>query len=111
MEENIKELLTKEIAAEIKDLSKFQSGSEEKTEAIDALATLYKLKIEEDKSQRDIADKVKERYFKTGIAVAEIILPLVFYGIWMGKGFKFEETGSITSTTFKGLINRFRPTK
>lgn len=27
------------------------------------------------------------------------------------KGFKFEETGTYTSTTFRGLFNRFRPTK
>ena len=39
------------------------------------------------------------------------IPPLMFYGIWMKKGFKFEETGTYTSTTFRGLFNRFRPTR
>jgi len=54
---------------------------------------------------------VKDRYFKLGIAAAELLIPLMFYGIWMRKGFKFEETGTYTSTTFRGLFNRFRPTK
>ena len=53
----------------------------------------------------------KDRYFRVGIAAAELLIPLMCYGIWMNKGFKFEETGTFTSSTFKGLINRFRPTK
>ena len=61
--------------------------------------------------QKQLEEQVKDRYFKVGIAAAELMIPLMFYGIWMNKGFKFEETGTITSSTFKGLINRFRPTK
>jgi hypothetical protein len=61
--------------------------------------------------QTQIAEQIKDRYFRVGIATAELIVPLIFYGIWMRKGFKFEETGAYTSTTFKGLFNRFKPTK
>ena len=61
--------------------------------------------------QKQLEEQVKDRYFKVGIAAAELMIPLMFYGIWMNKGFKFEETGTFTSSTFKGLINRFRPTK
>ena len=61
--------------------------------------------------QTQIAEQVKDRYFRLGIAAAELMIPLMFYGIWMKKGFKFEETGTYTSTTFRGLFNRFRPTK
>ena len=53
----------------------------------------------------------KDRLFKVGIDTAGIIIPMIFYAIWMRKGFKFEETGTFTSTTFRGLFNRFRPTK
>ena len=135
-ERNIEELLSEEIAAEIRALSGLNSGSKEKSTAIDDLTKLYKLKIEENKSIWDadekynrrvmedeanarddevkrtqIAEQVKDRYFRVGIAAAELMIPLMFYGIWMKKGFKFEETGTITSSTFKGLISRFRPTK
>lgn len=154
MSENIKELLNEEIAAEILAISSLPSGSEEKSKAIEDLAKLYRLRIEETKSELDAEDKrsrrtleseanvreneikksqldeqikadvqdeqykrsqldeqVKDRYFKLGIAAAELLIPLMFYGIWMRKGFKFEETGTYTSTTFRGLFNRFRPTK
>ena len=154
MSENIKELLNEEIAAEIQAISSLNSGSEEKSKAIEDLAKLYRLRIEETKSELDAEDKrsrrtleseanvreneikksqldeqikadvqdeqykrsqldeqVKDRYFKLGIAAAELLIPLMFYGIWMRKGLKFEETGTYTSTTFRGLFNRFRPTK
>lgn len=121
MSENIKELLNEEIAAEIQAISSLDSGSEEKSKAIEDLAKLYRLRIEETKSELDAEDEqykrsqldeqVKDRYFKLGIAAAELLIPIMFYGIWMRKGFKFEETGTYTSTTFRGLFNRFRPTK
>lgn len=136
MNENINELLDGEIAAEIQSISEMKDGSTEKSKAISDLATLYKLRIEENKNlweadekydrrkmeedaglrddnikRTQISEQIKDRYFKVGIAAAELMIPLVFYGIWMNKGFKFEETGAYTSTTFKGLFNRFRPTK
>lgn len=154
MGENIKGLLNEEIAAEIQAISSLVPGSEEKSKAIEDLAKLYRLRIEETKSELDAEDKrsrrtleseasvreneikksqldeqikadvqdeqykrsqldeqVKDRYFRLGIAAAELLIPLMFYGIWMRKGFKFEETGTYTSTTFRGLFNRFRPTK
>ena len=113
-----------------------KGGNHEFDNRIDDLTKLYKLRIEENKSvwdadekyhrrimdgesvtkdgdfkERQIAEQVKDRYFRVGIAAAELLIPLMCYGIWMNKGFKFEETGTFTSSTFKGLINRFRPTK
>lgn len=137
MDENsIKDLLSEEIAEEIQALSTLEAGSKEKSTAIEDLTKLYKLKIEENKSEweadekynrrvmedesnmRDdelkqvqIAEQVKDRYFRLGIAAVDLMIPLMFYGIWMKKGFKFEETGTYTSTTFRGLFNCFRPTK
>lgn len=61
--------------------------------------------------KEQMTEQVKDRYIKLGIAAAEIILPLIFYSKWMKRGFKFEETGTFTSTTFRGLFNRFKPTK
>ena len=136
MAEEIKELLDREIADEIRKLSSLSDGSKEKSEAIEDLTKLYRLKIDESKMEWDVDEKysrremeketnakdeefrniqlneqVKDRYFRVGIAAAELSIRLIFYGIWMRKGFKFEETGAFTSTTFKGLFNRFRPTK
>ena len=129
MDEEIKEMLGEEIKAGLSDLASLETGSKEKSEAIDDLVKLYKLKIEESKAEMDylkeidehkrsdqtkreqLSEQVKDRYFKLGIAVAELVLPLMFYAVWMKRGFQFEKDGTYTSTTFRGLFNRFRPTK
>lgn len=125
MNNEIKGMLEEEIKGGIQELSDFQLGSKEKTEAITSLATLYKLKIDDDKVQLEIEEKLnndqlkledrlernKDRYIRLGMEAAGIVLPLIFYAVWMKRGFKFEENGTYTSTTFRGLFNRFRPTK
>ena len=142
MEKGIKELLDEEIDRQIRDLSMIGDGKI-RTEAVDNLTKLHKLRIDEAKLEAEIEERSirrelderkldsdiegrqneetfkrnqeredhKGRYFRYGLEAAGIVLPLVFYGIWMHKGFKFEETGSITSSTFRSLISRFRPTK
>lgn len=129
METKTKELLEGEIEAQFSSLSSLVAGSKEKSAAINDLATLYRMKIEETKSEMELdekyenrrqeeyykraqlAEQVKDRYFKTAIAAAGIVLPLIFYAVWMRRGFRFEEEGTYTSTTFRGLFNHFRPTK
>lgn len=129
MGNDIKEMLDEEIRAEIGSLASMQSGTEEHSSAVDSLVKLYKLKLDDEKATMEHLDKVemrerednckdeqlkesnKERYVKVGIAAAELVLPLVFYGVWMKRGFKFEENGTYTSSTFRGLFSRFRPTK
>lgn len=139
----IRELLNEEIKSQIKDLASLATGSKEKSSAVDDLANLYRLSIEETKLELDAEEKserrridenesqdrlinwkhddafrnaqldeqVKARYFNLGITAAELILPLAFYAVWMKRGFKFEETGAFTSTTFRNLFNQFKPKK
>lgn len=129
MGEENRSLLEEEIKAEIKRLGSLESGSQEYNTAVDSLTKLYKLKLEEDKNTYERLDKienreidqesktaqmaesVKDRYFRFGMAAAELVLPLMFYGVWMRRGFKFEQDGTFTSQTFRGLFSRFRPTK
>lgn len=129
MDEQIKELLGGEIKGEIEKLSTLEPGSEEHSKAVENLAKLYRLKIDEAKNEWDYAvkyeaqeseerhrqtqkeEQAKDRYFKLSIEAAGLILPLMFYASWMRKGFKFEETGAFTSGTFRNLFNHFRPTK
>lgn len=133
MDEEIKVLLDKTIKSDILEIEKMDIGSEERKCAIEDLVKIYKLRIDEAKNDKDICEKrearimerdtksrdkqedlseqVKDRYFRVGLAVAEIGIPLVFYAIWMDRGFKFEESGAYTSSTFRNLFNRFKPTK
>lgn len=129
MGEEIKTMLEEEIRNEIENLSSLPIEGEGYTKAVDNLAKLYKLKLEEDKTSMEYLDKtqnresdkgfkiaqleeaIKDRYVRIGIAAAELVLPLIFYAVWMKRGFKFEEKGTYTSTTFRGLFSRFKPTK
>ena len=125
MNKEIIELMEREIITLIKELSMHQPGTEEFddiTKAIDALyATLNKeksLMLEEVKIENDLElqrnvnkDNKLLTAVKYGIDIAGIVLPLAFYGVWMNRGLEFEKEGSFTSTTFKGLFGKFKPTK
>ena len=131
----IKKLLDYAIETEINNLNS-ASNKNEKSEVINNLTALHKLRIEEIKTETEIEEKSErramdkaahdedatlkafqldentlDRYAKIGIAAAELVLPLMFYGVWMRRGFKFEQDGTFTSQTFRGLFSRFRPTK
>ena len=125
MNKEIIELMESEIITLIKELSMHHPGTKEYddiTKAIDALyATLNKeksLMLEEVKIENDLElqrnaneDNKIWSAIKCGIDFAGITLPLIFYGIWMNRGLEFEKEGSFTSTTFKGLLGKFKPTK
>ena len=66
---------------------------------------------EEELQNRQLREQKIDRYVRIAVAGAELVLPLMFYGIWMRRGFKFEESGVYSSTTFRNLFSRFRPTK
>lgn len=128
MDEEIKTMLDEAIKSQIRDLSNLQSGEDKKSTAIEDLAKLYKLRLEETKTELNfeesvknrtldddfkhsqLEEQVKDRYFRLGMDAAKLVLPLIFYAVWMRKGFKFEEAGTFTSTTFRGLFNCFKPT-
>lgn len=58
--------------------------------------------------EAQMEDQKVDRLVRAGIALVEIGLPLVCYGHWFRKGLKFEETGSITSSMMRNLINKFK---
>ncbi|NCE64146.1 hypothetical protein D1159_05975 [Pseudoflavonifractor sp. 524-17] len=121
----IKNLLDEAIEVELNQLVSLSPDDEKKPEAIKNLTALHKLRIDEIKAaeseavracdeqfkRRQLSDQVIDRYVKIGLTAADLLLPLVFYGVWMKRGLKFEETGTFTSQTFKNLFNRFRPTR
>lgn len=65
------------------------------------------LKIE---FERDVELR-SDRIIKVLIDGAAVLVPIIFYNIWMNKGFEFEETGTYTSNTFKNMFSKFKPSK
>lgn len=118
MKKNNLELLNEEIGLQLENLRNIEPGSDDHVKATESLSKLYKLKIEyetklTESDQKIIQNKKENRnsIIKMGIETAGIVLPLAFYATWMNKGFKFEETGTFTSTTFRGLFQKFKTTR
>lgn len=154
MSKNIKEMLRNEIVSGFESLNDLDIGSKERSSAVEDLAKLYRLTIEESKVDQEVKlkkaankdlvvqqseelelkkkqfeldkeiknqncenfklelyEKKRDQFTKIGISIAELILPLMFYAVWMKRGLEFEKTGTYTSTTFRGLFSHFRPTR
>lgn len=79
-----------------------------KSQAADEAAARERdLKLKEAQAE----DQKIDRLVRAGIEMLGIGLPLVCYGHWFRKGLKFEETGSITSSMMRNLINKFKTKK
>ena len=112
--EKSKRTLDDEIQDLLGNLSDLEADSEEYSKIAKNLDTLYKLKIEEEKNKSELLNSKDQNKFRIVGFILEgagIVLPLIFYGGWMKKGLKFEETGTFTSSTFRDLTRFFRPTR
>lgn len=107
MEDKNRELLDEVIEREIKSLESFSSGTKEKSDAINDLTQLYKLKIEEEK----VKQEKKDRWFNIALQVGLTTMSLVAYNAWYNRGLKFQETGSFTDPMTRNLISRMLPSK
>ena len=125
----LNEMMDKELKRRFEDLENLKTGSDEQSKATDNIVKLYKLRMDEneqnvskeadedklllEKSKLELeAEKAKDdkliRILTTVTSVGISIAGFAVGSHWYGKGFKFEETGTICSSTFKGLMNDFR---
>ena len=102
-----KEMLKRQIDTDIQSLSTLESGSQEKASAVDDLTKLYGILNEDEKSKNETL----HRFIQYGLTGIQIVAPLVFYGVWMKRGFEFEKEGTYTSQTFRNMFGKFKPTK
>lgn len=125
----LNEMMDKELKRRFEDLENLKTGSDEQSKATDNIVKLYKLRMDEneqnvgkeadedklllEKSKLELeAEKAKDdkliRILTTMTSVGVTIAGFAVGSHWYGKGFKFEETGTICSSTFKGLMKDFR---
>ena len=116
--DEIKVMLNEEIKAEIEKLNTLDAGSDEKSNAVDDLTKLYKLKIEEQKAamEREEQDarrkEVKaDRMVNIGLQVGLAVAGWIVYDVWHRRGLKFEEEGTITSPWTRNLMSKMFPKK
>lgn len=125
----LNERLDKELKRRFEDLGNLETGSDEQGKATDNIVKLYKLRMDENEQENsknaDEDKAVLERHkleleeqkakddkliriLTTVTSVGVTIAGFAVGSHWYGKGFKFEETGTICSSTFKGLMRDFR---
>ena len=125
----LNERLDKELERRFEDLGNLETGSDEQGKATDNIVKLYKLRMDENEQENsknaDEDKAVLERHkleleeqkakddkliriLTTVTSVGVQIAGFAVGSHWYGKGFKFEETGTICSSTFKGLMRDFR---
>lgn len=132
MNEELVEKIEDRIIYLIDSLNDLQPGTDEYKVTVDTINKLYEtvnkekeiglkgdsLAIEEANNYENRKIKSKETKsgmilsgLKTAVELSAVVIPVVFYGVWLKKGFEFEEEGTITSNTFKGLISKFKTTR
>ena len=121
----LNERLDKELERRFEDLGNLETGSDEQGKATDNIVKLYKLRMDENEQENSKnADEDKAVLERHKLELEEqkakddklirILTTVTSVGVtivgshWYGKGFKFEETGTICSSTFKGLMRDFR---
>lgn len=112
-------LIEEKIVILAEEMEQLEPGSEKHTKAVESLKRLSDILDNESKNEmsylenqlreKEIGHQNVHQYVRSGVEFIGITLPLAFYGIWMKKGLKFEETGTLTSFTLKGLISNFKP--
>ena len=134
--DEIRDLLGEEIKDEIQNLSSLNAGSEAKSKAIEDIAKLYRLRIEEIKAETEKEDAKKrveleelkrgdainseelqcknqkiDRWINVGLQVGIMIGGWIAYDIWQRRGLKFEEDGVVTSPWTRNLMSKMFPKK
>lgn len=122
MEADIRDLLDEVIEEGLSGLVALEAGSEKRTVEIDNVSKLYRLRIEEGKSDREYFDKQenrtlsekqlteqkKTRLADTAVKIGGIIGPMVLSGFCFFAGLKFEETGTIGSRMMNWLMQQIK---
>ena len=103
-----------EIQGVLNGIKNLTPNSDEYTTIVQNLDTLYKIKLEQEKVKSCHEESKRQDRLKIAGYILEgagIVLPLVFYGIWLGQGFRFERTGDFRSKAFQNLIHFIKPKK
>lgn len=140
MNDDVRTWFEDEMKSEFDKLQNLSFGGEEYSRGVDGLCKMYKVYLESNKIELEDSDRLLrreidknnriddkrteeinreeeakerklDRIIRLSVDTIGITIPLMFYGVWMNKGFKFEQEGTYTSTTFRNLFNRFRPTE
>lgn len=126
----IKTQLEKDLNECLENVVALAPGQKERKEEAELAETFYKLKLEEDKlelerkKQKDESEleklkleaeaaKAKEQrllnWAGLGVQLGTTIFMAACYDMWLTRGYKFEEFGTVRSPHLRNLIGRILP--
>lgn len=122
LDTEIRERLDREYMDTLKAIADVQAGTEEAKWQLQKLAELHKQRMNEEQTGREnyasyeemelkreqLKDGKFDRIVKVVVDGVAIVLPCVVSSYWMGKGLKFEETGSFTSRVGNWISGHWR---
>ena len=118
MNEQIIEMIEKEIINTLAEMKVMEPGSKERDDAMKYVSDLYdtlnserKCLVDSRKVDNDEDRNKFDKFIsigKLGVELFGVAGPLMLYNSWMKKGFEFEQSGTFTSNTFKSLISKFK---
>ena len=128
MDTNVKDKVEEKIITLLDATSNMPPGSKEEEVTIKEIEMLLKAVNEDDRMTNEYSykyDQMNEdrknkgtekrnqiiRYCLDGAAVGVSILTLICYNKWLHEGFAYEKEGIVSSTFFRGFLNKLHPTK
>lgn len=114
--------LKAELDEEFDKLNALSPSDEGYKEATERFTKVYALYLDEEKNQTEaefkkmqikndelmkkaqLSETKKDRWWKVGLGVAGLVLPLAIQTMWYKMGMKFEETGSFSSACSRSIF-------
>lgn len=107
-EKSVEELLEEEIRSSLGDVSNLPLNSKEASLAVEKLEKLYKLRAVDESEKRSKKEERRKMILQAvsiGSGFIISVSTMIWKGHWLKNGFKFEETGSMTSKGTNGLFS------
>lgn len=102
--DDVKRLLDEAVKTRIEGLDALAPGSDEETQAVKNIATLYEVRNADNKKEQKV-DRVLKYVFEG----ATFIGGLLAYNHWYKLGLLFEKEGTFTTKTVQNLTKLFKP--
>lgn len=127
---NISEKLDENIERYLDEIAGLKTDDDRTSRVINEAVKLHELRMNEQKllnesakqvletqketnaeltHDEEVKERKKDRWFKVGVAAAEIVLPLTVYGVLAYIGYAREFDGVVTSDTLKRVLNSIKP--
>ena len=113
-ERTLEELVEEELRDQLNDISKLDTGTPEKSEAIKGFTVLYEKRQNEIKQKAEIDDmtaKKRDRKIDRIVSCIGTGLSVLAYGTMFLVGLNFEKTGTITSQFVRNLVGKAKINK